>query len=316
MSSRRGDGRRTRASVCADVYVSGSVSSWRHERQAVSKRSWRSSTSAVAVATAPRHRRLNVGEHALREFAQTSDRLERRGRLSDRAGVHSGRHQPSHDPGLGDRPLEPIAHEIRLPAGQLDQPLERNTGLCRAPERERDEVNGTADDLDRDVLAGLRAARAPASRRRPRGDARPRPRAAARPRRACPRTTLRRSGTASRHPVAAAAPGGVRAAPEPTLPPSLVQRSASRRASALARSSNSRDDLPPAITRSVARGPSSDTHTAPQRQHAPSWRAIGARQEWHNRATCRSRMAQRSFPRADRSVGASAGSIEGRLFRR
>jgi hypothetical protein len=49
---------------------------------------------------------------------------------------------------------------------------------------------------------------------------------------------------------------------------------------------------PPGIARSVI-GP--DSHWAPQRQHTLSWRAIGPWQERHKRATCRSRMAQRSF---------------------
>jgi hypothetical protein len=35
---------------------------------------------------------------------------------------------------------------------------------------------------------------------------------------------------------------------------------------------------------------------APHRQQAPSWRAIGARQERHSRGKCRSRMARVSAP--------------------
>jgi hypothetical protein len=50
------------------------------------------------------------------------------------------------------------------------------------------------------------------------------------------------------------------AASAATLPPSFVQRSASMRASR----------APPTITLSVVRGPSSDAHRVPQRQHVSS----------------------------------------------
>ena len=102
---------------------------------------------------------LDFDQHALRELAQTADRFEA-GRCSgDRASVDAGRRQPSDDPRLRDRLLERCAYEIRFPAGQLDQPLERNTGLSRPPERERDGAYGAADNLDGHVLAGLRAPR-------------------------------------------------------------------------------------------------------------------------------------------------------------
>ena len=52
---------------------------------------------------------------------------------------------------------------------------------------------------------------------------------------------------------------------------------------------------PPSITRSAVRGSSSFAHWVPQRQHASSWRAIGAWQERHRRGKCRSRMTQLSF---------------------
>ena len=93
-----------------------------------------------------------------RELAQTPARLKRGRGLGDRAGIKAGRRQSRHNLRFRDRPLEPFADEIRLPAGQVDQPLKRNTGCCRAPERERDELNGATDNLDRHVLTGLRTA--------------------------------------------------------------------------------------------------------------------------------------------------------------
>lgn len=45
-----------------------------------------------------------------------------------------------------------------LPAGQLDEPLERNTESGRVRARERDQVHRAADRLDRDVLNGLQRA--------------------------------------------------------------------------------------------------------------------------------------------------------------
>ena len=54
---------------------------------------------------------------------------------------------------------------------------------------------------------------------------------------------------------------------------------------------------PPAMTVSLVRGSSSAAHWVPQRQHAFSWRAIGARQEPHTRGKCRSRMTQDSLVR-------------------
>jgi hypothetical protein len=68
-------------------------------------------------------------------------------------------------------------------------------------------------------------------------------------------------------------------------------------------------DTPPGITRSAVRGPSSDAHWTPQRQHASSWRAIGAWQERHKRGTCRSRIAQRSFACA--AAGAARSVVVG-----
>jgi hypothetical protein len=38
---------------------------------------------------------------------------------------------------------------------------------------------------------------------------------------------------------------------------------------------------------SVVRGSASGAHSVPQRQHVPSWLAIGARQERHKRGKCR-----------------------------
>ena len=87
------------------------------------------------------------------------------------------------------------------------------------------------------------------------------------------------------------------------MAPSLGERPACRRAATLA-SSPERGSRPPAIARSVVGGAASVAHRLPQRQHASSWRAIGASQERHKRGKCRSRMEQRSFPRAvaDRGV--------------
>ena len=89
----------------------------------------------------------------------------------------------------------------------------------------------------------------------------------------------------------------------PMMAPSLGERPACRRAATLA-SSGERGSRPPAIARSVVGGAASVAHRVPQRQHASSWRAIGASQERHKRGKCRSRMEQRSFPRAvaDRGV--------------
>ena len=110
---------------------------------------------------------------------------------------------------------------------------------------------------------------------------------------------------------------------EATSPPSLVQLSASGPASEAARAVVA----PPAMTVSLVRGWSSAAHWVPQRQHAFSWRAIGARHESHTRGKCRSRMAQDSlvrdvvgvsisttFPSADSRFTASNGSIGGRPF--
>jgi len=87
-------------------------------------------------------------------------------------------------------------------------------------------------------------------------------------------------------------------------PPSFIQRASSPRAEARAGPAG-RARCPPAITRNVVGATSSDAHGAPQRQHPSSWRAIGAWQERHKRGTCRSRMAQRSFPSGS-PVAASA----------
>jgi hypothetical protein len=107
------------------------------------------------------------------------------------------------------------------------------------------------------------------------------------------------SQPASRHPLAATAGSGP-AGSEPTLPPWFIQRSSSTRAAVRASSATGRVRCPPAIARRVVGATSSAAHWAPQRQHASCWRPIGAWQERHKRARCRSRMAQRSFPRADR----------------
>jgi hypothetical protein len=118
-----------------------------------------------------------------------------------------------------------------------------------------------------------------------------------------------------RHRRAATARGGAAATSGPTLPPSFVQRSSSRRASALPSSATACASRRTAIARNLVGGASSDAHWVPQRQHESSWRAIGARQERHRRGTCRSLMAQRSCPRADGRSPTSPCSIEGRLFR-
>jgi hypothetical protein len=52
-----------------------------------------------------------------------------------------------------------LPRQVRLPARQLDEPLEGDTERCRALERERDQLNRSANGLGRDVLAGLWAAR-------------------------------------------------------------------------------------------------------------------------------------------------------------
>jgi hypothetical protein len=103
------------------------------------------------------------------------------------------------------------------------------------------------------------------------------------------------------------------AASETKLPPSLAQRSASRRASEAARAATAIAGsglpptcAPPTSACSVVRGPS-DAHWVPHRQQASSWRAIGARQERHTRGKCRSRMTQRSLVRD--GTGDPLGSI-------
>ena len=95
---------------------------------------------------------LDVVEHALGELAQAPDRIEAGRGLSDRAGIESGRREPRHHPGFGDRPLQCLTHEIGLPPGDVNQALERDPGRRRAPQRERDQFNGAAENLDRHVL--------------------------------------------------------------------------------------------------------------------------------------------------------------------
>jgi hypothetical protein len=121
------------------------------------------------------------------------------------------------------------------------------------------------------------------------------------------------SRTASRHPLATARSGA--SSCEPLMASSSVERPACTRARTRA-SSAERASRPPAIARSFVGGAVSVAHWVPQRQHASSWRAIGAAQERHKRGKCRSRMAQRSFPRADRRSRGVRHSIRGRLFRR
>ena len=101
---------------------------------------------------------VDVGEDTLREGAHARESLERSRGLSDGARVGAGRRQPSHEPWSGRRSVEPLAHQVPLPARRLDEPLEGGADLGRALERERDQLNRAADRLDRDVPTGLRAA--------------------------------------------------------------------------------------------------------------------------------------------------------------
>ena len=71
-----------------------------------------------------------VGEDALREVLDAPNRFERGRGFGDRAGVDSLRRQASGHAQRGGRSSEPFAHEIRFPAAQLDQPVERNAGSC------------------------------------------------------------------------------------------------------------------------------------------------------------------------------------------
>src|SRR6185369_3011835 len=85
-------------------------------------------------------------------------------RLGDGAEVETGRRELGHEVPGGWPPrvrssFDGLAHELRLPAGQLDEPVEGHAGLPGAPERERDEGHGAADRFDRDVLTRLRPAR-------------------------------------------------------------------------------------------------------------------------------------------------------------
>ncbi len=59
------------------------------------------------------------------------------------------------------RPRELLADQPRVPSGQLREPVQRNTALGRVPERERDQMRGAVDRLDRGVLAALRTALLP-----------------------------------------------------------------------------------------------------------------------------------------------------------
>jgi hypothetical protein len=131
-----------------------------------------------------------------------------------------------------------------------------------------------------------------------------------RPERAC------RSGLASGHLLTATAGRAAAAAWESTLPPSFIQRSASRPASARGASAAGRTSRPPAMTRSAVLGTSSPAHFAPQRQQPFSWRAIGALQEPHTRGKCRSRIAQRSFPERASPVRHPSARLRREGFRR
>jgi hypothetical protein len=59
----------------------------------------------------------------------------------------------------------------------------------------------------------------------------------------------------------------------------------------------------------VVIGSSSVAQSVPQRQHAFSWRAIGAWHERHRRGKCRSRISQRSLI-CDRGDGVSWAGFE------
>src|SRR4051794_12700318 len=128
---------------------------------------------------------LDIGEHASGEFVQTPDRLERSRGLSHRASVDSGRRQPSDNPRLGDRPLEPFTQ--RSGSQPVNSTNRSNETPAAAARLSANETKSTARPTT------LIATCWPASGRPnscieapPHGAARPRPRAAVRPPRGHP----------------------------------------------------------------------------------------------------------------------------------
>ena len=173
--------------------------------------------------------RVDVGEDALCQFLQARGRLGTRRGPRDGTGVETGRRQLGHEvlrrwPQRVRSSCDGLAHELGLPAGQLDEPVERNTGFRCVPECEGDQVHRAADGLDRDVLTRLRPAQflhrgedfTMSLERRGELAFGLRPRI---------RRPLR-CVDARRHRVAADAGSGS-ATSEAKLPPSFVQRSAS-----------------------------------------------------------------------------------------
>jgi hypothetical protein len=214
---------------------------------------------------------------------------------SSAAGASRGTKRAGRWPHRGRCPRERLADELWLPAGQLDEPLDRHTAFRRVPEREVDKVHRAADRLDRDVLTGLRPAQLLhrsehltmaidgggelALGLRP-GSFGALPWLDARRHR---RTPVARSDAVTS---------------EPKLPPSLIQRSASSVGVSAS----------PEISRRVVRGSSSGAQWMPQRQQAFSWLAIGAWQWRHTRGRCRSRMSKRPFVTRE-PVGSLVGTV-------
>ena len=100
---------------------------------------------------------LQIAHDALREDLQSSGRLDGGRGLRDGAGVEPGWHQPLDKRGLRC-PLERLTHEIRVPAGEFAQPLDRDAGRSCALERVGHHVDGSGDRFHRNVLARRGAA--------------------------------------------------------------------------------------------------------------------------------------------------------------
>ena len=131
----------------------------RQARHSLSRRPCRSTRSTGSLRSP-----VGIGEDPLRQFLQARGRLGARRGLRDGGGVEVGRRQPGHEargrrPQRVGCPCDRLADELRLPAGQLDEAVERNAAFRRVPEREGDQVHRAADRLDRDVLTRLRPAR-------------------------------------------------------------------------------------------------------------------------------------------------------------
>lgn len=88
------------------------------------------------------------------EVFQAAEKLEAGGGVRDCARVQTLRGEPRDDMRLGD-PLKALTNEVGLPAAQLNQPGVRDAAGLGASERERDELDGATERLDRHMPAGF-----------------------------------------------------------------------------------------------------------------------------------------------------------------